>query len=151
MAAYTYVFGDSRLASDRLRWLALVYEPALRELVGRWGPDRPAHAVDLGSGPGHATLLLHELLKAQRTTGIDASAPFVAEGTRNAPPGVRFVEHNVLEPPFPVDPADFLYCRHLLAHVAEPHEAFSAWVGLGRPGTRLAVQETESLESEEPV
>ena len=40
-ARYNYVFGDSALASERLGWLALAYEPSLvvrntlRELVVR--------------------------------------------------------------------------------------------------------------------
>jgi SAM-dependent methyltransferase len=148
-ARYNYVFGDSALASERLGWLALAYEPALRELVGRFGVARPSHVIDLGSGPGHTTRLLHRLLESERTTGIDAAGPFVAEAKANAPPGVSFVQHDVLEPPFPVEPAELIYCRHLLAHIAERRAAFSAWVELARPGARLLVQETETLESDD--
>jgi trans-aconitate 2-methyltransferase len=119
--ASTYTYGDSELASERLRWLSLAYEPAMRELVGRFGKERPSHAIDLGSGPGHTTLLLHRLLTSERTTGIDTSARFVAEARRNAAPGLSFVEHDVTKPPFPVDPADVVYCRHPLAHGMSIH------------------------------
>jgi trans-aconitate 2-methyltransferase len=146
-----YTFGDTDLAAERLHWLAIAYEPATRELLGRWGGSAPAHALDLGSGPGHTTRLLHETLAAVRTTGIDSSSRFVAEAQRTAPSGVSFVIADLLRPPFAVDPGDLLFCRHLVAHVAEPGGAFCAWTQLARPGARLIVQETETIGSDHPT
>jgi SAM-dependent methyltransferase len=146
-----YTFGDTDLAAERLRWLALAYESASRDLLGRWGGPAAAHAIDLGSGPGHTTRLLHETLAAMRTTGIDSSPRFVAEAQRTAPPGVSFVIADLLRPPFAVEPGDVLFCRHLVAHIAEPGLAFSSWTELARPGARLIVQETETIASDHPT
>jgi trans-aconitate 2-methyltransferase len=147
----TYLFGDTDLASKRLRLLADVYEPAMRDLLARWGPRRPGHAIDLGSGPGHSTRLLHEALQAARTTGIDVSPRFLAEAKRAAPAGVDFVEHDLLRRPFPVEPADVIYCRHLLAHVTDPAATLRGWTALGAPGARLLIQETETIASDDPT
>jgi SAM-dependent methyltransferase len=147
----TYTFGDTDLASRRLRLLATVYEPAMRDLLGRWGRRRPGHAIDLGSGPGHSTRLLHEVLEAARTTGIDLSPRFVAEAKSQAPAGVSFIEHDLLRPPFPIEPGEVVYCRHLLAHVTDPAATLRGWLELGAPGARLLIQETETIASDDPT
>jgi trans-aconitate 2-methyltransferase len=107
--AQTYTFGDSDLASARLRLLSIAHEPATRDLLGRWGVPAPAHAIDLGSGPGHTTRLLHQLLAPARTTGVDSSARYAAEAERTAPAGVAFVVQDLLRPPFAVAPGDVLF------------------------------------------
>jgi len=56
-----------------------------------------------------------------------------------------------LRPPFGVESGDVLFCRHLVAHIAEPGAAFAAWTLLARPGARLIVQETETIASDHPV
>lgn len=146
-----YTFGDSDLAAERLFWLATAHEAASRDLLQRWGASAPAHALDLGSGPGHTTRLLHESVSALRTTGIDSSPRFVADAQRNAPPGIQFVVADLLRPPFAVAPGELLFCRHLLAHISEPEAALLAWSQLARPGARLIVQETESIGSDDPT
>jgi trans-aconitate 2-methyltransferase len=146
-----YTFGDTDLAAERLRLLAVAYEPATRELLERWGLRGAEHALDLGSGPGHTTRLLHEALAPARTTGLDSSPRYVADAQRTAPPGVSFVVQDLLKPPFAVAPGDLIFCRHLVAHVADPGAAFAAWTTLGRPGARLIVQETETMASDDPT
>jgi SAM-dependent methyltransferase len=150
-ASQAYTFGDSDLASARLRLLAIAHEPATRDLLRRWGGQAPAHALDLGAGPGHTTRLLHETVAAVRTTGVDASARYVAAAQATAPPGVSFVVQDLLKPPFAVEPADLIFCRHLVAHIADPHSAFTAWADLARPDARLIVQETETMASDDPT
>ncbi len=146
-----YTFGDTDLAGQRLALLAIAYEPATRDLLDRWGPRAPGHALDLGSGPGYTTRLLHEALAPAQTTGIDASPRYVAEAQRTAPSGVSFVVQDLLKPPFAVAPGDLIFCRHLVAHVADPGAAFAAWTALGRPGARLIIQETETIASDDPT
>jgi trans-aconitate 2-methyltransferase len=150
-APQTYTFGDSDLASARLALLAVAHEPATRDLLGRWGLRAAAHALDLGSGPGHTTRLLHDLLGPARTTGVDSSARYVAEATRTAPAGVTFVVQDLLRPPFSVPPGELIFCRHLLAHVADPRAALAAWTALAHPGARLIIQETETMASDDPT
>jgi hypothetical protein len=94
---------------------------------------------------------LHELLEPARTTGIDLSPRFVDEARRDAPAGVDFVQHDLLQAPFPVDPGDMLYCRHLLAHVTDPATTLLGWIALASSGARLLIQETETIASDDPT
>ena len=146
-----YTFGDSDLAAARLRHLADAYEEPTRALLGEVVERRPRHVVDLGSGPGHTTRLLHEVLAPDRTTGLERSPAYLAAARSVAPPGVSFVECDVLRVPLPVADADFVFCRHLLAHVVDLRAAISGWAALGPTGVRLVIQETETMESGDPV
>lgn len=147
----TYTFGDSDLAGRRLRLLADAYARPSRDFLDHGAGGRPDHAVDLGCGPGHSTHLLHRVTGALRTTGLERSPAFLAQARARAEPGIRFVACDVQRPPFPVGDADLLFCRHLLAHVADLHAAVAGWADMVRPGGRLLIQETETLESDDPV
>jgi ubiquinone/menaquinone biosynthesis C-methylase UbiE len=147
----TYTFGDTPTASDRLRLLAEVFEPVSLELLQRWAPLRPSHVVDLGCGPGHSTRLLHRATAAQRTTGVERSASYVAQARRERVTGVSYVEHDVTDVPLPVPPADLVFVRYLLTHLSEPVGALEGWASLLRAGGRMIVQETAALTSNEPA
>ncbi len=146
-----YTFGDTDMARERLKLLAEAYDPATEELLRCFGPGGAPHAVDLGCGPGHTTRLLHGVLAAVRTTGLDSSARYIAEARADALPGVRFELHDVTCAPFPVPRADVLLCRYLLTHVRSPESALDAWARAANPGAVLLVQETETLASDTPA
>jgi SAM-dependent methyltransferase len=147
----TYTFGDTATAADRLRLLAELFEPPTRELLRRWAPRGPDHAVDLGCGPGHSTRLVHELTGARRTTGVDGSAAYVAQAASAAVDGIAFVEHDVTEVPLAVPPADLVFARYLLTHLSDPAGAVRGWASTLRAGGRLIVQETAGLQAADPA
>ncbi|MGC4087782.1 MAG: class I SAM-dependent methyltransferase [Polyangiaceae bacterium] len=152
MNTSNYTFGDSDQALTRLRWLSHAYEQATRDMLTRYAPGQVRHAVDLGCGPGFTTRLLHDVVKAERTTGLDSSARYIDFAAHDAPAAVHFLVHDVLgAPPSQLPPADLLLCRHLLAHVADLRAALAAFGRLASPGARLLIQETESLRSEHPA
>ena len=150
----SYTFGDNQEASRRLRRLAEVYEPETRELLQAVGTVsgglRFKLALDLGCGPGWSTKLIGETLAPQRTVGLDASASYIAEARTNQPQ-LEFLQHDVLTTRFPVQNADFLFCRFLLTHVASPRAALECWSDAAGPGALLAIHETESLDAEHPA
>lgn len=149
--ADTYTFGDSPTAADRLRVLAAVYEPATRDLLGRWAPEGPEHAVDLGCGPGYSTRLLRDVTGARRTTGIERSPEFITRARADDTRGIVIVAHDVADLPLPVPPADLVLARFLLTHLADPTTALQGWTAALRPGGRLIVQETAELSSTDPT
>jgi hypothetical protein len=53
--------------------------------------------------------------------------------------------------PFPVGPADFIYARLLVTHLAAPAQAVGQWLTQLAPGGRLALDEVEWIRTEEPV
>jgi SAM-dependent methyltransferase len=149
-----YTFGDNQEASRRLRLLAEVYEPETRDLLhvvrSECRDRRFELALDLGCGPGWSTRLIEATLKPNRTIGLEASEAYVAEARRNQPQ-LEFIRHDVLTTPFPVDNADFIFCRFLLTHLPSPCAALKSWAHAARLGALIAIHETEALHSTHPA
>lgn len=151
MAKDNYTFGDSDSASVRLRRLAELYEPETRELLRQSGVYRPKLAVDLGCGPGHSTRLLQEVLRPDRTFGLDTSKRYVAEARRSQNSGMEFRVHDVARVPFPVSSPNLLFCRFLLTHLSSLGGVLGSWASIAAPGAILLIHETETLETEHPA
>lgn len=151
MGAKNYTFGDTGEASSRLRKLAELYEPESRELLARGGCYSPRAAVDLGCGPGWTTRLVHDVLQARRTVGIDASARFIDEARINQGCELEFHVGDVTQAHFPVVAPDVLFCRFLLTHLAQVRDTLAAWAKAAAPLATLFIHETESLETENPA
>ena len=150
----SYTFGDNDEASLRLRRLAEIYEPEMRSLLQRARETGKAEgatlAVDLGCGPGWSTQLLHSVLKPQRTVGLELSDRYVAEA-RALHPELTFLQHNILEAPFPVERPNLLHCRFLLTHLINPQRALQVWAEVAASDALLLIHETERIESPDPV
>jgi trans-aconitate 2-methyltransferase len=146
-----YTFGETDRAAERLERLAQVFWPSLVELLMRAAPPSKHYgsALDLGSGPGHTTATLCEVLNAEQVIGIERSARFVELARSRAIARASFVAHDVTDVPFPVPPADFAFSRFLLTHLAKPHEVVGRWATALRPGGRLVLQETAELSSDD--
>jgi SAM-dependent methyltransferase len=144
-----YTFADTASAADRLRLLADVYESASTHLLTRHVPPGPALALDLGCGPGHTTALLHRVVRARRTVGVDRSPAFLALAREHHGPGVEFLLQDVVEP-LP-GPAEVILARFLLTHLSDPVAAVRLWARSLAPGGRLVLQETARLVSADPV
>jgi trans-aconitate 2-methyltransferase len=149
-----YTFGDNQEASRRLRRLAEVYEPETRDLlyaVRSVCYERTFElALDLGCGPGWSTHLIEATLNPKRIVGLEASEAYIAEARSNQPQ-LEFIRHDVLTIPFPIDNADFIFCRFLLTHLPSPRAALESWAHAATPGAILAIHETEALHSTHPA
>jgi trans-aconitate 2-methyltransferase len=158
-----YAFGDNPTAARRLDLLAALFEPAsrtfLKRVAGLPGGDGaaghpPGLAVDLGCGTGHTTRLVAEVLKPERTLGLDQSELFVALAARSAGPEaqeVGFAVHDVTRVPFPCPPADVCYGRLLLSHLPDPGAVLAAWATQLAPGGLLLADEVERIHTDLPA
>jgi SAM-dependent methyltransferase len=146
-----YTYGDSDLAAERLALVAATFAPPsaafLRAVVAR----APSLAVDLGCGPGHTTEMVHAVTGAARTVGLDASADHVARAAARGLKDVGFVVHDATRVPFPETPADLVYARLLLAHLADPAAAVRAWATQLAPAGVLALDDLETIETEDTI
>jgi SAM-dependent methyltransferase len=149
-----YAFGDGPAAARRLDLLADLFEPASRTFLervavldGSAGPT-PGLAVDLGCGTGHTTRLVADVLKPDRTLGLDQSALFVALAARSPEPGIGFAVHDVTRVPFPCPPADVYYGRLLLSHLPDPGAVLAAWATQLAPGGLLLADEVERIHTD---
>jgi SAM-dependent methyltransferase len=145
-----YTFGDSDLAARRLFLLAEAYTDPSLAFLRQFASGPFGRVLDLGCGPGYTTRLLHEAVGAGSTIGIDKSERYIELARSGAPSGVEFVCHDVLGKP-PVAPADLIYTRFLLTHLADPGAALAGWAELLVPRGMLLVQECSLLDSEHPT
>jgi trans-aconitate 2-methyltransferase len=147
-----YAFGDGPAAARRLDLLAELFEPASRSFLDRVAglEGRPGQGVDLGCGTGHTTRLVAEVLKPDRTVGLDQSEFFVAVAA-GGPPGVEFAVHDVTRVPFPCPPADVCYGRLLLSHLPDPGAVLAAWATQLAPGGLLLADEVERIHTDLPA
>ena len=146
-----YTFGDNERAARRLALLARAYEAPSRRLLERFAPPGLELALDLGSGPGHTTRLVHEVSRARRTIGLEASERYIEHARSNAVPGVEFMREDVTAPSAAVPAAGLVFSRFLLTHVGDAAAALRAFRSLVAQGGRLLVQETAALESTHPA
>jgi trans-aconitate 2-methyltransferase len=151
-----YAFGDGDLAARRLALLHDVYAPSSSALLTDAVTRSPALAYDLGCGPGYTTDMVADVTRAARTIGLDSSASFVAAATarHEEPPAAGYVEfaaHDVLALPFPAGPADLIFCRLLLAHLADPADVVRRWASQLTDDGVVVVDEIEWIETSHPL
>jgi trans-aconitate 2-methyltransferase len=142
-----YTFGDTDLAVERLRLLAEVFEPSSRRFLSRLALPAGGIVLDLGCGPGYTTELLQTTLRPARTIGLEKSARLVALARARCQADLHFVEHDVLQTPFPAPLADVVYVRFLVTHLHEPERALRSWADAVRGAGRLVIEETAALSS----
>ena len=133
-----YTFGDSELARERLALVAETFEAPTRALLADLPPTVGRYILDLGCGPGFTTALLRETFPLAHFTGFDSSAEMIAEATARVPEA-SFAVFDVTQPL--LLPADIVYSRLLLGHLAEPQTAMATWAKSLRPGSGLLVCE----------
>ncbi|MGZ4717738.1 MAG: class I SAM-dependent methyltransferase [Acidimicrobiales bacterium] len=147
-AERTYTYGDSTVAGDRLTVLASIFGPTTATFLRRDAPAGPELALDLGCGPGHTTALVAEVTGAGRTVGLERSEAFVLRArVERDEAGIEFLPHDVTITPFPTGPADLVFARYLLAHLADPVARRDRWLTQVRPGGRLLVEEIDHIDA----
>ncbi len=144
-----YTFGDNDVAAERLRFLAEAFAPSSRAFASRLGREPVRLAIDLGCGPGYTTALLHAATGAAATIGLDNSPRFLARAWRQAPRGVVFGEHDIARVPFPTPPADLIYGRFIVTHLADAGAAIARWAEAIAPRGRLALEEVDAMTSDD--
>jgi len=134
---------------DELRRLGFQHQVWSREAAAAWerggfGPG--SRLLDLGCGPGYATLDLARLVGVEgRVVGVDVSARFVAHlraraaalGATNVGAEVQDVE--ALE--LPAEHFDGAYARWVLTFVRRPEAVVTSAARALRPGGRLVVHD----------
>jgi trans-aconitate 2-methyltransferase len=148
-----YTFGDSELAERRLELLGTTFQDTTRDFLRTAAPAEPALAVDLGSGPGHTTMLLRDTLHPRHTLAVDFSEAYVAATAARVgdDPAVEALEADALALPERVSGADVIFVRMLLTHLRDPLGAVDLWLERLAPGGVLLLEEVESIETEEPA
>ena len=146
-----YLFGDSDEATRRLEVIAEVYAGSSRAFLQDAVDFRPRLAVDLGCGPGYTTHLLADCLECDQVVGLDSSEHFVNVAGKTSTDKVSFLLHDVTRVPFPIGPADLVFCRLLLTHLARPLNIVQEWATQLSSGGLLLIEEVEWIRTSSPL
>ena len=146
-----YAFGRDHVAARRLAMMHELLVSASRALLERVAGERGFDVVfDLGCGPGLTTRLLEDVLRPARLVGLDLSEPFLALARAAVPRG-RFLRHDLHDLPWPQAPADLVYARYVLTHLADPEARLREWLSQLNPGGLLVVEENDWIACRQPV
>jgi SAM-dependent methyltransferase len=143
-----YAFGDSDIARERMAIVAETFAGPTRDLLDELPPMQPRYVIDMGCGPGHATALLRQRFPHSEVTGLDASAAMVDEA-RGRVPGAWFTVADVTDTLRL--PADVVYSRMLLGHLADPAVALERWAAAIRPPGLIVCEEPVRYCSDDPL
>ncbi len=145
-----YVLGTNPAELQRLGFQHRLWARPAYQLWAR-AAIRPGHRVlDVGSGPGFASLDLAQIVGPTGSVlGIDESEPFIAFANDQA--RARHLDHAhfavadaaQLDALKDLEPGtyDFAYCRWLLCFVPDPHAVIAAITRALKPGGKLLVQD----------
>jgi SAM-dependent methyltransferase len=154
-----YAFGDTDIAARRLELLAHVFEHSTRAFLREAPAARlglaqnlaQKIAIDLGCGPGFTTHLIARTLGFSRVVGLETSERLIELARATATPRVSFELHDVCSVPFPTGPADMIFCRFLVTHLADPADALARWAIQLNHGGPLMLEEVERIDTVHPV
>lgn len=141
-----YVLGTHDDEIERLGLQHRVWRPRVLDAWRRAGFAAGQTLVDVGCGPGYATLDLAEIAgPGGRVVALERSRRFLdaldAERRRR---GLRNVEAHAVDldrDPLPTLAADGAWCRWVLAFVNEPKALLSRLAAALRPGAPLVLHE----------
>ena len=146
MARYTY--GDSDLAGDRLALVASLFEPTSRAFLQAVSPSSPTVALDLGCGPGYTTALVRAVTEAPRVIGIDRSAAFARRAHQGSGRDVVVADVALS---LPIERAELIYARLLLAHLHDPIALIARWSTSLTISGRVLIDDLEAIETDDDV
>lgn len=146
LAKDDYVLGTEDDEVARLGVQHLVWRPRASDAWRRAGFSSGQHLVDVGCGPGYASLDLAQIVgPTGRITAIDRSARFLERvRDRARHDGLTNIEQLHLDldsPEFPALDADGAWCRWVFAFVTRPRELLARISRALKPGAPLVIHE----------
>lgn len=103
-------------------------------------PRPGMRVLDLGCGAGALTAALHQALGAEATVGVDHAPGMIQAWPTDRPPGLSFVEADILRLSDAVEgPFDLIFSNAALQWVPDNHAVLAALRPLLAPGGQLAL------------
>lgn len=151
-----YILGTGDNESDRLGLQHRLWAASAHMLWERAGIQPGLTVVDIGSGPGHATMDLAEIVgPTGRVIALDESPLFLkqlhdraqARHLHNVQRVLGDAQHIAALLDNVRGQVDVAYARWVLCFVSDPEAVVAGVAALLRPGGRLAVQDYFNYES----
>ena len=133
-----YVLGTHDEEIARLGLQHEVWRERVLQLWHRAGLEAGTRVLDVGAGPGSATLdLAHEVGPEGEVIALERSERFVTHGTAQCLTRryrhVQYIEHDVLKP-FPASDMEMSWCRWVACFVTSPATLVDNIANALRPG-----------------
>ncbi len=141
-----YVLGTQDVEIERLGLQHLVWRPRASDAWRRAGFTVGQHLLDVGCGPGYATLDLAAIVGATgKITAIDRSPKFLdvlkARLVQQSLHNIETIELDLDQDAFPKLGGDGAWCRWVFAFLNRPRDLLKAIHGALKPGATLVVHE----------
>jgi SAM-dependent methyltransferase len=141
-----YVLGTNEAELARLGLQHQVWRSSVLAFWQRSGLTRGKTVIDAGAGPGFATFDLADIVGREgRVIAIERSGRYVeflrSEAKRRDLPQIEVVEGDLLEIDWPKGQADFVWCRWVLAFVADPAKVIARMAPALKPGGAILLHE----------
>lgn len=142
----TYVIGTHDAEIERLGLQHRVWRPSVLDFWRLAGLREGMTVIDAGAGPGYAAADLSEIVGPHgRIIAVERSHRFVAALTARAKAhrlsNTEAIESDLLDYEWPVDAADRIWCRWVLAFVTDPAKVLRGMVQALKPGGALMLHE----------
>lgn len=138
----SYVLGTHDAEIERLGLQHRVWRPSVLELWQLAGITEGQTLIDAGAGPGFATRDLAEIAGPNgHAIALERSHRFVSAIRAHGVENIEEVETDLLDYDWPAAVADAVWCRWVLAFVADPAKALRGMVRALKPGGALVIQE----------
>jgi SAM-dependent methyltransferase len=139
-----YVLGTHDEELERLGVQHRAWRPVVLECWANAGIKSGSRVLDVGAGPGYATVDLAEILGSTgKVVAVERSTNFVNAIKRAAKShsNVEAHELDLMKDDLPAGPFDFAWCRWVLCFVSNPELLVKKIASVMRPGGRAIFHE----------
>ncbi|MDB4285726.1 methyltransferase domain-containing protein [bacterium] len=140
----TYAFSrlkDKQLELSRLKKQGTILPGLELEYLVRHGLTPDMKVLDAACGPGTTTSLIHDFLESGTVIGVDINDDLLREATAHASLNrqpITFLKADIYDLPFEEE-FDYIYCRFLFQHLADPSQAIASLLRVLKPGGILHI------------
>ncbi|MEU7404452.1 MULTISPECIES: class I SAM-dependent methyltransferase [unclassified Streptomyces] len=134
-----------RLRLDRL---AVMTDPATREVLDSCAPDDPREIVEIGAGRGSVARALARRHPGARVWATDVDLRHLDTGGL---PNLVPLRHDANGDPAPVTGVDLIHCRSVMIFLDDPYAALERLVGWLAPGGCIVVEELAGFPPYDPT
>ena len=137
-----YVLGTHEAELERLGVQHRAWRPVVLDCWKKAGVTAGSCVLDVGAGPGYATVDLAEIVGASgRAVAVERSTNFVTFIRAKSLSNVEVHELDLMIDDLPQGPFDFSWCRWVLCFVSDPELLVKKLADVIRPGGRTIFHE----------
>jgi SAM-dependent methyltransferase len=137
-----YVLGTFDEELQRLGVQHRAWRDVVLQCWRKAGVRTGSRVLDVGAGPGYATVDLAEIVGANgKVIAVERSPDFVNAVRQKSLPNVEVRELDLMKDELPAGPFDFSWCRWVLCFVSDPELLVQKIAGALRKGGRAVFHE----------